>query len=63
VDDLAELRRIAELVEDAGGRAWAAAEARRQVALAERALADAPIDPAAAAELVALARSLLGRSA
>ena len=36
---------------------------RRQVALAEQALADAPVDPGAAAELVALARSLLGRSA
>jgi hypothetical protein len=33
------------------------------VVLAEQALADAPVDPAAAAELVALARSLLGRSA
>ena len=31
VDDLAELRGIAGLVEEAGGRAWAAAEARRQV--------------------------------
>jgi geranylgeranyl diphosphate synthase type I len=63
VDDLAELREIAHLVEEAGGRAWAAAEARRQVVLAEQALADAPVDPAAAVELVALARSLLGRSA
>jgi geranylgeranyl diphosphate synthase type I len=63
VDDLAELRAIADLVEEAGGRAWAAAEARRQVVLAEQALAGAPVDPAAAAELVALARALLGRSA
>jgi geranylgeranyl diphosphate synthase type I len=63
VEDLAELRGIAELVDEAGGRAWAAAEARRQVVLAEQALAEAPVDPAAAAELVALARSLLGRSA
>jgi geranylgeranyl diphosphate synthase type I len=63
VDDLAELRGIAELVERAGGRSWATAEARRQVVLAERALAGAPVDPAAASELVALARSLLGRSA
>jgi hypothetical protein len=61
VDDLAELRGIAGLVEEAGGRAWAAAEARRQVLLAEQALARAPVDPAAATELVALARSLLGR--
>jgi len=63
VDDLAELRGIADLVEEAGGRGWAAAEARRQVVLAEEALAGAPIDPAAAAEMVALGRSLLGRSA
>jgi geranylgeranyl diphosphate synthase type I len=63
VDDLAELRGIAALVEDAGGRAWAAAEARRQVVLAEQALSDAPVEPAAATELVVLARSLLGRSA
>jgi geranylgeranyl diphosphate synthase type I len=63
VDDLAELREIAGLVEQAGGREWAAAEARRQVVLGERALAGAPVDPAAAAEMVALARSLLGRSA
>ncbi len=63
VDDLVELRGIADLVEEAGGRAWAAAEARRQVALAEQELDGAPVDPAAAAEMVALARSLLGRSA
>jgi geranylgeranyl diphosphate synthase type I len=63
VDDLAELRGIAGLVEEAGGRAWAAAEARRQVVLAEQALSDARVEPAAATELVALARSLLGRSA
>ena len=63
VDDLAELHAIADLVEEAGGRAWAAAEARRQVVLAEQALAGAPVEPGAAAELVALARSLLGRSA
>ena len=63
VDDLAELREIAGLVEEAGGRAWAAAEARRQMVLAEQTLSDAPVEPAAATELVALARSLLGRSA
>jgi geranylgeranyl diphosphate synthase type I len=63
VDDLAELRGIAELVEEAGGRAWVAAEARRRVDLAEQALAGARLDPVAADELVALARSLLGRSA
>jgi geranylgeranyl diphosphate synthase type I len=62
-EDLAELRAIADLVEQAGGRAWVAAEARRQVVLAEQALAGAPVEPAAAAEMVALARSLLGRSA
>lgn len=63
VDDLAELRGIADLVEAAGGRDWAAAEARRQVGRAERALAGAPVEPVAAGELVALARSLLGRTA
>ena len=63
VHDLTELRGIADLVEEAGGRAWAAAEARRQVELGEQALDGAPVDPGAAAEMVALARSLLGRSA
>ncbi len=62
-DDLAELRGIADLIEEAGGREWTAAEARRQVALAEQALAGAPVDPRRGGELVALARSLLGRSA
>jgi geranylgeranyl diphosphate synthase type I len=62
VDDLAELRGIADLVEAAGGRAWVAAEARRQVVRAEETLAAAPVDPAVAGELVALARSLLGRA-
>ena len=63
VDDLTELRAIADLVEEAGGRAWAAVEATRQVELGEQALDGAPVDPGAAAEMVALARSLLGRSA
>jgi geranylgeranyl diphosphate synthase, type I len=63
VDDLAELRGVADLVEEAGGRAWAATEARRRVVLAEQALGGAPVDPGAAGEMVALARSLLGRSA
>jgi geranylgeranyl diphosphate synthase, type I len=63
VDDLAELRGVADLVQEAGGRAWAAAEARRQVVLAEQALGGAPVDPVVAGEMVALARSLLGRSA
>lgn len=63
VDDLAELRGIADLVEEAGGRGWAAAEARRHVERAGRALAGAPLEPAAAAELVTLAHALLGRTA
>lgn len=62
-DDLAELRAIADLVEAAGGRAWVAAEARRRVERAEQALVGAPVDQVAAGELIALARSLLGRSA
>ena len=63
VEDLAELRAVAGLVEQAGGRVWAAAEAARQVALAEQALVGAPVEPDAAVELAGLARSLLGRSA
>lgn len=61
--DEPELREVAALVEAAGGRDWAAEEARRQVELAERALSGAPVDPAAAADLAALARSLIGRTA
>ena len=37
--DEAELRRAADLVEAGGGRDWAAAEARRRMTLAEKALA------------------------
>ncbi len=60
--DLDERRGVAALVEEAGGRAWAVERARGQVELAERALAGAALEPAAAAELAALARSLLGRA-
>jgi geranylgeranyl diphosphate synthase, type I len=62
-DDLAELRGVADLVEAAGGRAWAADRARAEVAAAAAALAGAPLEESAAAELTTLARSLLGRTA
>jgi geranylgeranyl diphosphate synthase, type I len=60
-DDEKSLRRAASLVDEGGGRDWAAAEARRRMALAEKALADVDIVPAARAELVALGRQLTDR--
>ncbi len=70
-DDEPTLRRGAALVEAAGGRAWAGAEARRRLADAEAALAALAdhlptTDPAttrARAELVALGRHLADREA
>jgi geranylgeranyl diphosphate synthase, type I len=59
--DDGHLRRLAELVEAAGGRDWAAAEARRRVARAEEALACAGLPDGPRAELVALARHLVDR--
>ncbi|MFC5995795.1 polyprenyl synthetase family protein [Pseudonocardia hispaniensis] len=56
-----ELRRIAGLVEDGGGRDWAAAEARRRMTLAEKALAGAELPDRPRAELVALGRYLVDR--
>jgi len=49
-----ETARMAELVERAGGRAWAQAEADRRAGLALEALEEAGPEPAAAAELRAL---------
>ena len=57
-DDIA---RAAELVELAGGRAWAAEEATRRLALAESALAQAALDTDAVDELVALGRFVVTR--
>jgi geranylgeranyl diphosphate synthase type I len=57
----AELRRAAALVESGGGRDWAAAEARRRMALAEKALAGAELPERPLAELVALGRYLTDR--
>ncbi|MBN9098548.1 MULTISPECIES: polyprenyl synthetase family protein [unclassified Pseudonocardia] len=54
----AELLRAAALVEAGGGREWAAAEARRRLALAEKALAGADLPDRPRAELVALGRYL-----
>jgi geranylgeranyl diphosphate synthase type I len=56
-----ELRRAAALVADGGGRGWAAAEARRRLALAEKALAGAEMPDTTRAELVALGRHLADR--
>ncbi|HVA60093.1 MAG TPA: polyprenyl synthetase family protein [Mycobacteriales bacterium] len=60
-DSDADIAAAAVLVEDAGGRAWAAEEARRRLSLAETALAAAPFDPAARAALFALGRFIVTR--
>jgi geranylgeranyl diphosphate synthase type I len=53
--------RAAELVEQAGGRAWARAEADRQAGAALRALAQADPDPAAVVDLEVLTALLAHR--
>jgi geranylgeranyl diphosphate synthase type I len=58
-DDIA---RAADLVQAAGGRAWATEEATRRLALAESALAAAALDPAAVEELVTLGRFVVTRN-
>ncbi|NMI00486.1 polyprenyl synthetase family protein [Pseudonocardia acidicola] len=60
-DDEAALRRAAGLVEKAGGRRWATAEARRRVGAAEDALAAAGMPDGPRAELAALARFVATR--
>ncbi|WP_232663997.1 polyprenyl synthetase family protein [Pseudonocardia sp. TRM90224] len=60
-DGEAELRRAAALVEQGGGRDWAAAEARRRMALAEKALAGVEVPANVRTELVALGRYLTER--
>jgi geranylgeranyl diphosphate synthase, type I len=59
----ASVLRAAELVEAAGGRRWAAEEAQRRLAAAERALDGVPIDRTARAELRDLARFVVAREA
>jgi len=56
-----EVRRAAELVEIAGGRGWAKAEAVRRLDAASSALGDADLDPVARDELVALGRFVVSR--
>jgi geranylgeranyl diphosphate synthase type I len=59
----AQLRRMAELVEVAGGRRWAADEARRRMDRAEQALRTAELPERTRAELVALGHHLVDREA
>ncbi|SEP04153.1 polyprenyl synthetase family protein [Amycolatopsis saalfeldensis] len=59
--DETELARVAGLVESAGGREWAMAEAARRVATAETAIAGLPAGPRA--ELIEIARFIVGREA
>jgi len=56
-----EVAAAARLVDAAGGRAWAAEEAARRLALGEAALASADLDPDARDELVALGRFIVTR--
>jgi geranylgeranyl diphosphate synthase type I len=56
-----DLQRAADLVEAAGGRTWALAEADRRLALGEQALAEAAIPGTARAELLALGRYIVER--
>jgi geranylgeranyl diphosphate synthase, type I len=58
-----ELADVAGLIERGGGRAWAAAEAGRRVALADEAVARAGAPSHSAAELRTLARHILSREA
>ena len=57
----AELLAAADLVDQAGGRAWAKAEARRQIDAALVSLAAAEPSPKAAAKLAALAQAVIQR--
>ena len=59
--DEAALTHVANLVEAAGGRAWAQAEADRRIEAALSALAQARPDPAAAADLHTLAALIVRR--
>jgi geranylgeranyl diphosphate synthase type I len=61
-DSDTDIARAAQLVEAAGGRAWATEEATRRLALAESALAEAVLDDEAVGELVALGRFVVTRN-
>lgn len=56
--NLRELERVADLIEDCGGRAWLEARVREHIALAEQALPDAVPDPVAQGMLAAFVRAL-----
>jgi geranylgeranyl diphosphate synthase, type I len=56
-----DIETAAALVEAAGGRAWAAEEARRRLTLGEAALAQVDVDRDASDELVALGRFIVTR--
>ena len=60
-DSDADVAAAAALVEAAGGRAWAAEEARRRLALGEAALSDVALDPSARDELLLLGRFIVTR--
>jgi geranylgeranyl diphosphate synthase type I len=59
----AGLRQVAELVEAAGGRDWAAAEAQRRVAAATHALGGVPMRAGPREDLVAIAHFIVAREA
>jgi geranylgeranyl diphosphate synthase type I len=59
--DDASVRRAADLVLAAAGRDWALSEARRRMALAERALSTVDIAPQAREGMLALARFIVDR--
>jgi geranylgeranyl diphosphate synthase type I len=56
-----DLRRAAQLVEDAGGRQWAATEAERRMRLGECALTAVSLPEGPRAELIALGRFIVNR--
>jgi geranylgeranyl diphosphate synthase type I len=60
-DTDADIAAAASLVESAGGRAWAAEEARRRLELGDVALTGAALDPAARDELLLLGRFIVTR--
>lgn len=59
----AGLRRVAELVEAAGGRDWAAAEAQRRITAATDALAGVPMRAGPREDLIAIAHFIVAREA
>jgi geranylgeranyl diphosphate synthase, type I len=61
--DDAGLRRVADLIEAAGGRTWAGEEASRRLAAAERVLDRVEIPAAPRADLLELARFVVTRTA